>query len=326
MSVKHQVTAVLSTLGEPMVFVDVGASGQPPREWSSIRANATYVGFDPDRREVSNKANGSDGHLIVLNKAVTADGMAKSAHFFFTKNPYCSSTCRPNSIKLKEYLFYPRFEVIGEGEVETMTLETAMAEVGLHRIDWLKLDTQGTDLRIYDSLTPQLRNTVLIADIEPGLDEYYVGEDVFTKVHSRLLQEGYWLSDLSVGGAAKVRSESLSIPGKRGVRHLVYEQTLKRNPTYVNARYFRSIEFLGATNVSCEQLIYTWAAAMVTGNSGFALDIAELYSQRFPTCPRASILRRIAFRAVRSTVVLRCYRLLKHLSLNKLRRLVKGTY
>ncbi|MGH9959436.1 MAG: FkbM family methyltransferase, partial [Pyrinomonadaceae bacterium] len=324
---KHQVAVVLSALEEPMVLVDVGASGQPPREWASLRANATYVGFDPDRREVSNVADGSGGHLIVLNKAVTADAAANSIRFYFTKNPYCSSTCQPNSRKLKEYLFYPRFEVVGEGEVETTTLENAMAEIGRRRIDWLKLDTQGTDLRVYDSLTPQLRNTVLIIDIEPGLDEWYLGEDVFTKAHSRLLEEGYWLSDLSVGGAPKVRSEALfTKPDKRGFRHLVYEHTLKRNPTYVNARYFRSIEFLSGANVSREQLVYVWAGAMVTGNSGFALDIAGLYSNRFPVCSRGSVLQRIAFRVVRNTLVWRSYRLLRHVSLNKLRRFVKGTY
>lgn len=327
MWLKRQVDRVLSHLEARMVLVDVGASGQPPREWASLRAHATYVGFDPDRREVLKVADGKGGYLIVLNKAVTASAAARSVRFYFTKNPYCSSTCRPNSQKLKEYLFYPRFEVVREGEVATTTLETATAEIGLPRIDWLKLDTQGTDLRIYDSLAPQLRNTVLIIDIEPGLDEWYVGEDVFAKVHSRLLEEGYWLSDLSVGGAPKVRSEALVIKaGKKGFRHLVYEHTLKRNPMYANARYFRSIEFLSRTDVSHEQLVYAWAGAMVTDNSGFALDIAKLYSTRFPACSRGEVLQRIAFRAVRNTLVLRSYRLLRHLSLNKLRRVIRGTY
>ena len=61
-----------------------------------------------------------------------------------------------------------------------------MDRLSLSGIDWLKTDSQGTDLRIFNSLRPEVRSRVLAIDIEPGLIDAYVGEDLFVDAHKEL--------------------------------------------------------------------------------------------------------------------------------------------
>ena len=44
-----------------------------------------------------------------------------------------------------------------------------MTAAGIDRIDWLKLDTQGTDLRLIESLGEPRFGTLMAVDAEPGV-------------------------------------------------------------------------------------------------------------------------------------------------------------
>ncbi len=50
-------------------------------------------------------------------------------------------------------------------------------------IDGYKTDSQGTDLRIFNSLPKEIINKILLAEFEPGIIDAYQGED---KLHHLL--------------------------------------------------------------------------------------------------------------------------------------------
>jgi hypothetical protein len=64
-------------------------------------------------------------------------------------------------------------------------------------------------LRLFNSLTPEVKSHVLAVDIEPGLVEIYKGEDLLTDVHQDFLHNGFWLSDVNVGRFIRMRRASL---------------------------------------------------------------------------------------------------------------------
>jgi hypothetical protein len=291
-----------------------------------LLAHATLVGFDADAREIA--VTERSGRRIIVNKAVTPDRPEAPVRFYLTRHPFYSSTCAPNHSKLGDYLFAGRFEVVAERMAPATTLAEALAEVGVTRIDWLKLDTQGTDLRIYARLPAGLKEGILIVDLEPGLDEWYVGEDQYIEVHRRMLEDGYWLADLEVGGSPRLRPETLEteLKPRRAAHRLLYQLALKRNPTYVNARYMRRLDFFASERVGAAQLVRAWAGALAAESAGFALDLAVVHRNRFGDGVMSRRLLQEARRATRRSTWAGALRLVRQLSLRKLRWLLRGEY
>src|SRR5215831_19351761 len=133
------------------ILVDVGASAGPPAIWQPLAGRSTYVGFDPDRRDFPDAPAGGYARALIVPEAVVVDAAQAQAHFYLTRSPYCSSTLAPDTGALDDYAFAGEFEVEGEASVPATTLEAVLARYQLPGIDWLKLDTQGTDLRLFES-------------------------------------------------------------------------------------------------------------------------------------------------------------------------------
>lgn len=209
---------LLTFFGIDPVLVDVGASLGSPDVWRPIAANSTYLGFDPDRREAASAAQGGFRRTVIVNEAVTSEPGTAEVRFFLTRAPACSSTLEPDLASLANYHIHDLFLTERQATVPAATLDAILARLGLDRIDWLKCDSQGTDLRIFRSLGERLRPGVLALDIEPGLIDAYRGEDLFVDAQKHLVANGFWLSRLEVKGAVRARSATLraAVSGRGG--------------------------------------------------------------------------------------------------------------
>lgn len=262
------------------VLIDVGASGEPPEIWRSIAEFSTYVGFDPDSREIKHDAVRGYRSGIVINKALTADPSANTVTFYLTRSPYCSSMLPPESQALAKYSYWELFEVERTATVAATTLTKVLAEQLLAQVDWLKLDSQGADLRIYLSLNEKTRHRVLAVDMEPGLLDAYRGEDLFVDVHRQLKAEGFWLSHLNVLGVPRIsRSamQALKIRTSGGLPSLA-SGALRTSPGWCEARYLRTTEWFAANDYGERELILAWIFALIDKQYGHALDIATAAS------------------------------------------------
>jgi hypothetical protein len=283
MPVRAGLEQLLARLGTHPVLVDVGSSGTAPRIWQPIAPHSIYVGFDPDQRDLTETAAGAFHKSVIVNKAITHHVDADKVRFFFTKQPHCSSTLQPDHKSLSDFLFADRFAVEREGTVPAGTINTILDSLGLHRIDWLKIDTQGTDLRIWRSLNQKLREGLLALDIEPGLVDAYKGEDLFVDAHRELTGNGFWLSNLNVRGAVRIRRESLEEAGQkeRSLTVNFLEIAAKKSPAWCEARYLRNISSMTESNASKCDWALLWLIAMLDGQAGFALDVARDSEKRF---------------------------------------------
>ena len=184
---------------QPPVLVDIGASGGEPQMWKELASHSIYLGFDADTRatEFTDSVGGGFRRKIVFNRAVVADGKG-TAEIHLTSSPYCSSVLRPASGALEPYAFKHLFKVESTVEVPAITLHEAISTVGLKHIDFLKIDTQGTDLRIFKSLPEAFGQRVLAVEMEPGFISVYDGEDKAWHVLSHMEDRGFWLAQLDV--------------------------------------------------------------------------------------------------------------------------------
>jgi hypothetical protein len=292
---------LLSSLGLQPVLVDVGASGAAPGLWRAIAPHAVYVGFDPDRRDVGKAAGQGFRRAFVLDRAVTA-GPDSEVTFHLTRSPHCSSTLPPDRTSLAAYLFAGLFEVESTVRVPAATLDAALLELGLAGIDWLKLDSQGTDLRLFRSLSTDVRHRVLALDVEPGLIDAYVGEDLFVDAHRALTGEGFWLSRLNVGGAVRGRRETLSaLAAAADASPARVERWVRRSPAWCEARYLRTTEWLAERPFARREYALLWSFALLDGQHAFALDVAAAYRRRFGDEETARLLEAAPLEAIRET-------------------------
>lgn len=278
------------------ILVDIGASDHPPTIWDEIAPYSIYIGFDPDDRALNQPSSMAYARTILLNEAVTEQKNEKKIGFYLTRSPLCSSSLLPNQDEVSHYLFAPFFDVVGEQFVPASTLETLLAKQNLTRIDWLKIDTQGTDLRLFESLPAQIKQGVLALDVEPGLINAYQGEDLFVETHAHLIKQGFWLSRLEVKGAVRCQQRTVKLLEQRGLRMSEERLTASVRPTpgWCEARYLRTISSLHQQNADASQYQLLWVFSLLDGQFGYALDIAHSYESKFGASEVTSLLYDVA--------------------------------
>lgn len=289
---KNILQPVLALGADSPVLVDVGASGRPPEIWQPIASRATYVGFDPDLREIRREARAGYAQSIMINQAVTPWEDQEQVTFHLTRSPFCSSTLEPDHQALSAYHFWPMFQVQNTCSTKATTLTKVMAQLQLAQIDWLKVDTQGTDLRILRSLPDALRCRLLAIDIEPGLINAYVGEDMFTQTHESLVHQGFFLSNMQVKGSIRISRSAAETLQKfdASVTADFLDRTNRSSPGWCEARYLRTVAWLAQQGLSRRQWVWLWAFACLDAQWAYAAEVGVEFSRRFLRDPAGQLM------------------------------------
>jgi hypothetical protein len=298
-TVIHRVLESEELRRQPPVLVDVGASGEVHDAWSPIARWSIGVGFDPDSRErpadepISRAFR--EWHFV---PSIVSPRNTDRETLYLTKSPFCSSTLKPLTDELSHYTFSDLFTVIGTTTVLSTTLSDALAKLGLSNIDWLKVDTQGTDWQIVESLPPALRTSMMIVDLEPGVMRAYESEDTLAKVLASFEKSAFWCSSLSslgpVRGSRPVLSKYLP---ETMQRH--YDRTERPAAGWVNIQYMNS--FLDPEIASVRNLLLGWVLATLQRFHPFALELADLGIRRFGD-ERFSLLAEASAAGIRGRV------------------------
>lgn len=254
------------------ILLDVGASGEPPELWEPISSESVYVGLDPDSREMRD-TGGIFSKKVIINRALSEKNEENEILFYLTKSPYCSSTLQPMTKELEKYDFHDLFTVVGKTVVPAISFSEILESYNLSRIDWLKLDTQGCDLRLYRSIPLKYRSEILVVDLEPGLMKAYQGEDFFADVDSLMREEGFWLSDLSVRGTQRISRKSLESSVGQKLKNKGDLERIRISPGWVGARYLRDLDWLKSKDSPIDRYILLWVFGILERQYGFCLDI-----------------------------------------------------
>jgi Methyltransferase FkbM domain len=318
---------VLARAGVSLTLVDVGASLEPFPPFRPLLGHATYVGFDPDQREMHTEASAS-GRRVIVDKALVADAEAATTRFFLTHNPTASSTLPPLADAAAPWLHAYRYEVVDETEVPATTLGAALASAGLDRVDWIKLDTQGTDLRLLESLDEGLFGALMAVDAEPGFDPYYETEDVFGDLHRELVERGFWMSDLALTRAVRLRRETFDteLGARTRFGRMRYEFTLKASPIAAGPRYLRTLASLDKSGAARDDYLRLWACAFFSGNHPYALDVVAECRARHGADDVTAALVDLTVRRNRADARRGAWRLAEKLNLRNLRRFATKSY
>ncbi len=276
MSLIGRIFAEPEFIAQPPVLVDVGAAGGVHPAWKGIARYAIGVGFEPDAREappLSAAQSLFKRWVYCPTLVIPAPVSGDRQDLHLTRSPQCSSTLRPNAVALGEWAFAGFFAVEQTRSCAATTLMSALAAQGIERIDWLKCDTQGLDLGIFQSLPPEERMRLLAVEFEPGLINAYEGEDKLAEVLAAMGREPFWLADLSVCGTPRGRPEMFTRHLGAGALPWVHRLAPGAS-AWANVRFLRDFSQLPAT-LDRRAYLLGWVFATITGQPSCALGLAE---------------------------------------------------
>jgi hypothetical protein len=226
--------------------------------------------------------------------ALVAEEPAPATRFYLTRSPYCSSRLPPRTDRLADYAFAPLFDVERVVELQAVDLPSVLGQLGLERIDWLRVDSQGTDLRLLAGLG-RLVSKLLVVELEPGLIDAYEGEDKLADVLRFVDEHSFWVSALRVQGSQRLPSalaEERLTPRER--KHL--SLLLEPAPGWAELECFN--DFKDPEAVGKRELLLGYAFAALRRQHGFALELAVRGRERFGD-PFFARLEQYALRSLR---------------------------
>ena len=182
--------------GPPIVCVDGGARGARRHRLLKHFPDMRLIGFEPDARECEALNRDARDGFRVIPVALARGSGVRTLHV--TRNPACSSMLPPNMNLLGGLLeLGPGFETATTVDVDTASLDTLLPSHDVGYVDFLKLDTQGTELEILEGSEHYLRTSILAVQVEVEFAEMYVGQPLFSDVDRFLRDLGFCLFDLT---------------------------------------------------------------------------------------------------------------------------------
>ncbi len=193
----------------PPVLIDIGASESTHKLWKMFSRYSICIAYDADDRQIgyTEKVTKNFKKLYVYNCIVTNKDDSKT-EFFLTESPFCSSTLEPDTESLKVWAYAGKFKVIDKIEINAKNLNESLEEVNIEKVDWFKSDSQGTDLRLFNSLSKELSEKIIVAEFEPGFINSYKGEDKLSDILKDFENRQFWLSEITIKGTKKDYSKS----------------------------------------------------------------------------------------------------------------------
>jgi FkbM family methyltransferase len=156
------------------------------------RSPLRVVAFEPDARSDGGADKSRGVEVIVIPRAAAAT--PGPATLYMTRKPRCSSLYEPNRPVVDRYPDAQRYDVVETSVIDCATIDATMAELGLG-MDFLKIDTQGTELDVLRGGAHCLADCLGL-EVEVEFQELYVGASVFRDIDAYVCSHGLELFDL----------------------------------------------------------------------------------------------------------------------------------
>jgi FkbM family methyltransferase len=178
-------------------MLDIGASGGIVPLWKQLKGHLHVLCVEPDNREFEQleKRTVEGVKIDYLNKLLYKEKQP-SLTFNQYNNQRLSSLLQPNERFLSKFSKTESWSVAGEVELEADTLDKQLSERNINDIDFIKLDTQGSELSILEGAGHLLDNSLFGLSIEVEFAPIYKDQALFSDIDVFLRRKGFQLIEI----------------------------------------------------------------------------------------------------------------------------------
>jgi FkbM family methyltransferase len=181
----------------PLALVDVGARGGVKRNWAPAARHLRVLGFEPDRVEFDRlveSARGTGHAREYFNVAL--HNQPGTLPLYLARDRGLSSMFQPDRAFLDRFPDAARFDTEAVQQIEVDTLDNQLRARNITDIDFLKADTQGSELFVLQGAAQALTDWGVGVEVEVEFTPLYKGQPLFADVDTFMRGAGYLLFDL----------------------------------------------------------------------------------------------------------------------------------
>jgi len=285
-------------------------------ELSSLAPFVQSYGFEPNREEYEKLITGNTDLMRATDyktvmpayHAIHYFDMALYDHkgesdFFVTAGAGAASLHAPHLQSISRFHHslhgkpYPiQFEIKEKNKVKVDTLDNVVSSIHIDRIDYIKLDTQGSELQIFKGARHLFDNfKISVIKCEVLFQTMYGNQGAFSDIDSLLRKSGFMFLDIVFSEAHKLAKTKTDFKGDKGVLAcadafycLDVEDPLVKGKISEEACVKQAIVLINLGYISLGVGMLKECTAV---NNEFIYTLLKLY------CPEASFKRRFIKRA-----------------------------
>lgn len=255
----------------PITMVDVGASGGIMPLWKPHRQHLRIIAFEPDDRAFDALSSQQNNLTNYFNYGLYSQ--SSEIPFYLTRKQENSSCYLPNRELLDHFPKSNRFDVIKKTTVKCRALDAFLKAENLSDIDFVKLDTQGSELNILQGAPFILAQSVFGLEIEVYFSELYKNAPFFSDIDIYVRKFGFDLIDLR------------TVSWKRTAG--AYVGNSKGQLVFADALYFKKPQRLQDTikllevNRAKSKLLRSLSICTIYGFLDFALELLYIFGPNY---------------------------------------------
>lgn len=179
-------------------IIDIGARGGLNFELNKFSSPLAVYAFELDDKECERLNSGRDfeSKHWVEYVPIALGSSATLTPLFLTKDPACSSIYKPIDSLADKFSELECIRPLNEVRIKLQTLDKWAQEQGIQYIDYMKLDTQGSELDILRG-AGKLLNQISLIEVEVEFTEIYAGQPLFADVDAFMRANGFALWNLN---------------------------------------------------------------------------------------------------------------------------------
>ncbi|MBI2789647.1 MAG: FkbM family methyltransferase [Elusimicrobia bacterium] len=235
--------------------------------WKPFTGELEYYLFEPDPLEsarLQKKYDRRSAEVKVIGQAVAEKDGKLTINFF--KNRAMSSALVRNPVsslfkgeRLREV------DIVESIETTAVSIDSFCGKNGL-ALDFLKLDTEGSEFQILQGAKKQLQDNILGVRCEVSFDHIFEGMPLFSTVHDFMLSQDFYLLNIDYEGRGDYQNDFVKTDGRYGILTASDAVWLKRT----SSLFDRPSRFSG----DVESRVMKYAAFCINNNAGdVAIDI-----------------------------------------------------
>jgi FkbM family methyltransferase len=199
-------------------IIDAGGRYGLHPTWKEFSGEMKYYLFEPDSREakrLAEKYAQRSDEIVILDHALAESDVTVRINQLRNSAMSTSSVRNPvSSLFIGERS--KEVEIINRVEVQGRSIDSFCSENDLE-IDFLKLDTEGSEYEILLGAAEQLRLNILGLRVEVSFDLIFEGKKLFGSISDLLLENGYFLLNFDYNGRGDYQNEFVNVDRPYGI-------------------------------------------------------------------------------------------------------------